>query len=138
MPEEHYTIPLGKASTVREGADVTVVAYGTMVHVVTAATQRTDYDVEIIDLRTLIPLDIDTVARSVQKTGRCIIVHEATKTCGFGAEILAQVQEECFLHLEAPIQRVAGWDTPYPHAFEWEYFPNQDRVITALDKVMED
>lgn len=137
VPEGHYTIPIGKAETVRRGSDVTIIAYGTMVHVALAAAERSPYDVEVIDLRTLIPLDIECLAESVCRTGRCIIVHEATKTGGFGAEIMAQVQEECFWKLEAPIRRVAGWDIPYPHAFEWEYFPGQERVIEALKKVME-
>lgn len=137
VPEGHYTIPIGKAETVRKGSDVTIIAYGTMVHVALAAAERSAYDVEVIDLRTLIPLDIECLAESVCRTGRCIIVHEATKTGGFGAEIMAQVQEECFWKLEAPIRRVAGWDIPYPHAFEWEYFPGQERVIEALKKVME-
>jgi 2-oxoisovalerate dehydrogenase E1 component beta subunit len=89
-------------------------------------------DAEVIDLRTLVPLDIETIEASVKKTGRCVIVHEAPKTSGFGAELSALVQERCFYHLEAPIARVAGWDTPYPHAFEWEYFPGPERVATAL------
>lgn len=137
VPEGHYTVPIGKAETVRKGSDVTIIAYGTMVHVALAAAERSGYDVEVIDVRSLIPLDIECLAESVCRTGRCIIVHEATKTGGFGAEIMAQVQEECFWKLEAPIRRVAGWDIPYPHAFEWEYFPGQERVIEALKKVME-
>ena len=95
-------------------------------------------DAEVIDLRTLLPLDIDTIVESVRKTGRCVIVHEATRTSGFGAELSAQVQERCFHHLEAPILRVTGWDTPYPHAFEWNYFPGPSRIVAALKKVMED
>ncbi|TPW07280.1 MAG: 2-oxoisovalerate dehydrogenase E1 component, beta subunit [Alphaproteobacteria bacterium] len=82
-------------------------------------------------------MDIDTIVESVKKTGRCVIVHEATRTSGFGAELSAMVQEECFYHLEAPILRVTGWDTPYPHAFEWEYFPGPERVAKALKRVME-
>ena len=83
------------------------------------------------------PLDVATLRASVQKTGRCVIVHEATRFGGYGAELSATVQEECFWHLEAPIQRVTGWDTPYPHAFEWEYFPGQKRIIKALHAVLE-
>ena len=83
------------------------------------------------------PLDVDTLRSSVEKTGRCVIVHEATRFGGYGAELSATVQEECFWHLEAPIQRVTGWDTPYPHAFEWEYFPGQKRIINALRAVLE-
>ena len=104
-------------------AAVTVLAYGTMVHVALAAAEEAGIDAEIIDLRTLLPLDIDTIVDSVKKTGRCVIAHEATRTCGFGAELSALVQEHCFYHLEAPIVRVTGWDTPYPHAHEWDYFP---------------
>lgn len=137
VPEGHYTVPIGVADVVREGVDVTLVAYGTMVFVAQAAAERLGIDAEIIDLRSLLPLDIDTVAKSVQKTGRCVVIHEATRTSGFGAELSAQIQEECFWSLEAPIERVTGWDTPYPHAQEWSYFPGQDRVIEALQRVLE-
>ena len=99
--------------------------------------RRPGVDAEIIDLRSLIPLDIDAIVASVEKTGRCVIVHEATLTSGFGAELAAQVMERCFYALEAPIQRVAGWDTPYPHAEEWDYFPGPARVGRALLKAME-
>jgi len=136
-PEGYYNIPLGKAACVREGGDVTILAYGAMVHVALAATAETGVDAEIIDLRTLWPVDIDAIAASVRKTGRCVIVHEATKTSGFGAELSALVQEHCFYSLEAPIERVTGWDTPYPHAFEWEYFPGPARLGEALRRVME-
>jgi 2-oxoisovalerate dehydrogenase E1 component beta subunit len=108
-----------------------------MVHVAKAAAEDSGIDAEVIDLRTIVPLDIDTIAASVKKTGRCVIVHEATRTAGFGAEISAAVQEACFYSLEAPIERVTGWDTPYPHAFEWSYFPGPRRVVDALKRVME-
>ncbi|HEX4860630.1 MAG TPA: alpha-ketoacid dehydrogenase subunit beta [Rhizomicrobium sp.] len=137
VPDGHYTIPLGKANVVREGKDVTLVAYGTMVHVAKAAAQDSGIDAEVVDIRTIVPLDIDTIAESVKKTGRCVVLHEATRTSGFGAEIAAQVQETCFYHLEAPIERVTGWDTPYPHAFEWQYFPGPARVVDAMRRVME-
>jgi 2-oxoisovalerate dehydrogenase E1 component beta subunit len=137
VPEDHYAVPLGKARVAREGSDVTVLAYGTMVWVSIAATEHAGVDAEVIDLRTLVPLDIDTVVESVKKTGRCVVVHEAPMTSGFGAELSALVQERCFYHLEAPIGRVAGWDTPYPHAFEWEYFPGPKRVGEALKRAME-
>ncbi|MGZ5241139.1 MAG: transketolase C-terminal domain-containing protein, partial [Caldimonas sp.] len=94
-------------------------------------------DAEIIDLRTLWPLDLATIVASVQKTGRCVVVHEATRSSGFGAELAALVQEHCFYHLEAPIERVTGWDTPYPHALEWDYFPSPARVAAALQRVLE-
>jgi 2-oxoisovalerate dehydrogenase E1 component beta subunit len=136
LPEGHYTVPIGKASVVREGADLTIVTYGTMVHVAQAAAKLANVDVEIIDLRTLAPLDIKTLRVSVEKTGRCVIVHEATRFSGFGAELCATIQEECFFSLKAPIERVAGWDTPYPLAFEWEYFPGPARVAAAMRCVM--
>jgi 2-oxoisovalerate dehydrogenase E1 component beta subunit len=137
VPLEHYTVPLGSAAVARPGAAVTVLTYGSMVHVALAAALDSGIDAEIIDLRTLVPLDIGTITTSVEKTGRCVIVHEATRTSGFGAELSALVQEHCFYHLEAPIERVAGWDTPYPHAFEWDYFPGPARVAAALRRVME-
>jgi 2-oxoisovalerate dehydrogenase E1 component beta subunit len=137
VPEGHYTIPIGKAEIRRPGNDVTVIAYGTMVHVALAAAEETGVDAEIIDLRSLLPLDLDTIVKSVSKTGRCVMVHEATLTSGFGAEVVSLVQEHCFYHLEAPVVRVAGWDTPYPHAQEWDYFPGPARVGRALVDVME-
>ncbi len=137
VPEGHYAIPLGKANVVREGAGVTVLAYGTMVHVALAAAEDGGIDAEVIDLRTLVPLDLETIVQSVAKTGRCVIVHEATRTSGFGAELSALVQEHCFYQLEAPIERVTGFDTPYPHALEWEYFPTPPRIIKAMRRVME-
>jgi 2-oxoisovalerate dehydrogenase E1 component beta subunit len=136
VPADYYRIPLGQAAVVRAGEDLTVLAYGTMVHVALAATAETGIDSEVIDLRTLRPVDIDTIAASVEKTGRCVIVHEATRIGGFGAELSALVQEHCFYSLEAPIERVTGWDTPYPHAFEWQYFPGPARVAQALARVV--
>jgi 2-oxoisovalerate dehydrogenase E1 component beta subunit len=137
VPEGYYTIPIGKADIRREGSAVTVIAYGTMVHVALAAVEDTGIDAEVIDLRSLMPLDLDAIVKSVAKTGRCVVVHEATLTSGFGGEIVALVQEHCFYHLEAPVMRVAGWDTPYPHAQEWDYFPGPARVGRALIDVME-
>jgi 2-oxoisovalerate dehydrogenase E1 component beta subunit len=135
VPEGHYRVPLGQAAVVREGVEVTVLAYGTMVHVALAAARDSGMDAEVIDLRSLIPLDVDTIVKSVSKTGRCVIVHEATRTSGFGAELAAIVQKHCFFDLEAPIERVTGWDTPYPHAFEWQYFPGPARVAEAMRQV---
>lgn len=137
VPDGYYASPLGEATVCRVGNDVTVVTYGTMTHVVMSAVNETGIDAEIIDLRTIIPLDLDAIEQSVRKTGRCVIVHEATLTSGFGAEIGTLISENCFYHLEAPLVRVAGFDTPYPHAFEWEYFPGPERVSAALRKVME-
>lgn len=137
VPEGHYTLPLGKAAITRPGQDVTVLAYGTMVHVALAGIEESGIDAELIDLRSIVPLDIDTIVESVKKTGRCVIFHEASRFGGFGGELSALVQERCFFHLTAPIERVAGWDTPYPHAFEWDYFPGPDRLIAALRRTME-
>ena len=138
VPEGDEIVPLGKAKITRDGADVTVLAYGTMVYVAETAAKESGVDAEVIDLRSLLPLDLETIAASVKKTGRCVIVHEATRTCGFGAELMSLVQEECFYSLEAPIIRVTGWDTPYPHAQEWQYFPGPARVGEALKQVMEE
>ena len=138
VPEGHYTVPLGEAKIARPGGDVTILAYGTMVHVALAAAEETGIDAEVLDLRTLMPLDLDAIVQSVEKTGHCVVIHEATKTCGFGAELAALVQEHCFHSLEAPVERVTGWDTPYPHAFEWEYFPGPARLSAALRRVLQD
>ncbi|MDE2297064.1 MAG: alpha-ketoacid dehydrogenase subunit beta [Burkholderiales bacterium] len=137
VPEGHYNVPLDAAAVVRAGAAVTVLAYGTMVFVCEAAARESGIDAEIIDLRSLWPLDLPTIVASVKKTGRCVVVHEATRTSGFGAELAALVQEHCFYHLEAPIERVTGWDTPYPHAQEWAYFPGPARVAAALRRALE-
>jgi 2-oxoisovalerate dehydrogenase E1 component beta subunit len=136
-PEGHYTIPLGQAAIRREGSAVTVITYGSMVYVALAAAEETGIDAEVIDLRTLVPLDLDAIVASGTKTGRCIVLHEATLTSGFGAEVVSLVQENCFFHLEAPIVRIAGWDTPYPHAQEWAYYPGPARVGAALREIME-
>jgi 2-oxoisovalerate dehydrogenase E1 component beta subunit len=137
VPEGHYTVPLESAAVFRPGTDLTVLTYGTMVFVSEAAARESGVDAEIIDLRSLWPLDLPTLVASVQKTRRCVVVHEATRTSGFGAELVALVQEHCFYHLEAPIERVTGWDTPYPHALEWAYFPGPARVAAAMKRVME-
>lgn len=136
VPELHYNVPLGRAAIVREGDALTVLAYGTMVHVALAATEASAVDAEVIDLRTLIPLDIETIVKSIGKTGRCVIVHEAPYTSGYGAELAALVHEHCFYDLEAPIERVTGWDTPYPHAFEWHYFPGPARLAESMRRVV--
>ena len=137
VPEGHYTVPIGKAKVCREGNDVTILSYGTMVYIAEAAVKQANIDAEIIDLRSLLPLDLETIKQSVEKTGRCVVVHEATRTSGFGAELIAEVQEACFWHLKSPLERVTGWDAPYPHAAEWDYFPGPDRVERALVKAME-
>jgi len=135
VEEGYFKIPLGKARVVRQGEQLTVLAYGTMVHVCAQVIEEHGMDAELIDLRTLLPLDIETIEQSVKKTGRCVIVHEATRTSGFGAELSALVQERCFYHLEAPIERVTGFDTPYPHSLEWSYFPGPIRIGEALQRV---
>ncbi len=138
VPDGHYVVPLGKAAVAREGEDVTILAYGTMVHVAIATAEAEGIDAEVIDLRTIVPVDIETIEASVKKTGRCVVFHEATRTAGFGAELSALVQERCFYHLEAPVRRVTGFDTPYPHSLEWAYFPGPVRLGLALKKAMED
>lgn len=136
VPVEDYEIPLGEARVVREGDDVTVVAWGAMVPLCEEAAERAAPDgieCAILDPRTLWPLDIDAIVASVCETGRLVIVHEAPRSCGFGAEISALVQERCFLHLEAPITRVTGYDTPFPYTLEHAYLPSVDRVLDALN-----
>ncbi|MFV0526330.1 MAG: alpha-ketoacid dehydrogenase subunit beta [Acidimicrobiales bacterium] len=137
VPEGYYTVPLGRAAVSRPGAEVTVLVYGTLVHVALRAAEEQGIDAEVIDLRTLLPLDVETIVASISRTGRCVIAHEATRTSGFGAELAAQVQERCFDLLEAPIIRVTGWDTPYPTGQEWAYFPGPDRVGRAMREVVE-
>ncbi|MEM7279021.1 MAG: alpha-ketoacid dehydrogenase subunit beta [Pseudomonadota bacterium] len=137
VPEGYYTVPMEKADVVKTGKDLTIVTYGTIVHVALAAAQMAGVDAEVVDVRTLAPLDIETLKTSVDKTGRCLVAHEATRFSGYGAELSASIQEACFYSLEAPIGRVAGWDTPYPHAFEWQYFPGKKRVCAAIQSVME-
>ncbi len=122
---------------VRAGGAVTVLCYGTMVHVALAAAAESSIDAEVIDLRTLVPLDLETIVTSVKKTGRCVIVHEAPETSGYGAELAALVQKHCFFHLEAPVERVCGFDTPYPHAFEWTYFIDPDRIAAGMRRTLE-
>lgn len=136
VPDGYYNVPLDRAAVVRPGNDLTVLTYGTTVWVAMAAAEETGIDAEVIDLRSLWPLDLDTLVASVKKTRRCVVVHEATRTCGFGAELVSLIQEHCFHHLEAPIERVTGWDTPYPHAQEWDYFPGPARVADALKRTM--
>ncbi|WP_130617943.1 alpha-ketoacid dehydrogenase subunit beta [Dyella amyloliquefaciens] len=137
VPAGHYTVPLGSADIRRSGKAVTVLAYGTMVYVALAAVAESGIDAEVIDLRSLVPLDLETIEASVKKTGRCVIVHEAPQTSGFAGELIALIQQHCFYHLEAPIERVTGWDTPYPHAFEWDYFVSPARVAAALRRAVE-
>jgi pyruvate dehydrogenase E1 component subunit beta len=135
VPEGDYTVPLGKAAIVREGKDVTVLAWGAMLYEAVAAADevgKQGIDCEVLDLRTLWPVDIDAIVGSVTRTGRVVVVHEAPKTCGFGAELVALINERAFLRLEAPPRRVCGFDTPFPYALEMEYLPLARRIVPAL------
>jgi pyruvate dehydrogenase E1 component beta subunit len=138
VPEGDYTVPLGQAKIVHApdgAARATVVSWGAMVHEALEAAQLLHGEgipVEVIDLRTLWPLDIDTVLDSVRRTGRAVVVHEAPRTCGFGAEVVAQIQEGAFTYLEAPLARVTGLDTPFPYTLELEYLPLAPRIVRAV------
>ncbi|MBM3276401.1 MAG: alpha-ketoacid dehydrogenase subunit beta, partial [Candidatus Sericytochromatia bacterium] len=135
VPEADYTLPIGVAEVVRTGAHATVLTYGAMVPVCLEAADQLaqeGIEAEIIDLRTLLPLDIETVIGSVKRTGRAVVVHEAPRTAGFGAELVALINEHALLHLEAPIARVTGYDTPFPYALEHEYLPDPGRVAEAV------
>jgi 2-oxoisovalerate dehydrogenase E1 component beta subunit len=138
VPEDDLLIPLGKAETVQEGSDVTLVGWGAQVHVLKEAADMANAEkgisCEIIDLQTILPWDRDAIAASVSKTGRLVIAHEAPKTSGFGAEIAAEIQEQCMLQLKSPIFRVAGWDTPFPLVFEKLYLPDKLRCYEAIVK----
>lgn len=140
VPEGDYTVPLGKARLVQEGKDVTLIAWGAMVREVLGAAEKLKeekIDVEVIDLRTISPMDIDTIIISIRKTGRGVVVHEAPKTCGMGAEIIALINEKALLSLQAPIERVTGFDIPVPLMKSEHYdLPNPQRIILAVKKVM--
>ena len=136
VPEDEYTIPIGEARVACEGDDLTIVSWGATVIQCMQAIERSNTSIELIDLRTIYPPDIDAVEKSVKKTGRCIVVHEAPKTCGFGAEIATQIMERCFLHLEAPVQRVTGFDTLMPYyKLENEYLPDAHRIEQAIQEI---
>ena len=140
VPEGEYTIDLGVANVVKPGTQCTVIAWSGMVSICEDAAKLADergISLEVIDLRSLVPFDLDTVLASVQKTGRCVIVHEAPRTCGFGAELVASIQERAIEYLEAPILRVTGLDTPFPYSLEHEYLPNPERVVGAVQKTLE-
>jgi len=140
VPEEDYEIPLGVANVLREGTDCTAIAYGAMVPVIEEAAtlaEAAGISVEVIDMRTLLPFDIETVLESVKKTGRAVVVHEAPKTCGYGAELASSIYERALEYLEAPIGRVTGFDIPFPFSLEHEYLPNADRTLGAIRKTLE-
>lgn len=135
VPEESYTLPLGKAQVISEGSDLTMISWGAMVSVCLAALDQMpeEASVELIDLQTLSPLDVETITKSVCKTGRAVVVHEAPKTAGLGAEISTLIQEHCFLSLEAPVQRITGFDTSMPYyKLEKQYLPDEDRIISGV------
>lgn len=137
VPEEYYEIPLGKASVVREGNDLTVICWGAMRSICEQAAEKVNYSTEILDLRTLWPLDIETVIDSVKKTGRVLIVHEAPRTLGFGAELISLVNEKAFLSLKAPPMRITGYDVPTPlPKLEKFYWPDVDRVVDGMERLM--
>ncbi len=135
VPDGDYTVDIGKAKVVREGTDVTVIAWGAMLYEALASAEKAaekGIDTEVIDLRTLWPVDTATIIESVKKTGRVVVVHEAPQTCGFGAELVSLISEKAFLHLEAPPKRVTGFDTPFPYTLENEYLPLEHRITPAL------
>ncbi len=140
VPEDDYEVELGKAKVIREGDQVTVIAYGAMLHEASEAVDeaaKLGIECELIDLRTLWPLDIDCLVTSSKKTGRIVIVHEAPRTCGLGAEISSLLQERCFVYLQAPIKRVTGWDTPFPYILENEYLPRAPRILQGIREIAE-
>ena len=139
IPEEEYFVPIGKANVVHEGDDLTLIAWGAMLKTCTEAIEKLSnkYSVELIDLRTINPYDAETVIASVKKTGRCVIAHEAIRTCGFAAELIASINEKALLSLEAPVVRVTSPDVPLPLAkLEGYFLPDVNRVIKGIEKVM--
>ncbi|XP_050343458.1 2-oxoisovalerate dehydrogenase subunit beta, mitochondrial [Nymphalis io] len=140
VPVESFTLPIGKAQILREGDAATLIGWGTQVHVLLEVAQLAQEQLgancEVIDLMSILPWDQETVFNSVKKTGRCLVAHEAPLTCGFGAELAAAIQEECFLHLEAPVRRAAGWDAPFPHVFEALYLPARARCLDDLTQLL--
>ncbi len=135
VPEGDFTVELGKAKVVREGRDVTVLAWGAMLYEAAQAIEdatKQGIEAELVDLRTLWPVDVETIVASVKKTGRLVVVHEAPRTCGFGAELVSLVAERAFDHLEAPPARVTGFDTPFPYALEMDYLPLANRILPAI------
>eukprot|EP00585_Thalassiosira_rotula_P013065 CAMPEP_0196130986 /NCGR_PEP_ID=MMETSP0910-20130528/1156_1 /TAXON_ID=49265 /ORGANISM="Thalassiosira rotula, Strain GSO102" /LENGTH=420 /DNA_ID=CAMNT_0041390381 /DNA_START=254 /DNA_END=1516 /DNA_ORIENTATION=- len=140
VPDADYEIPLGKAEILRTGTDVTIVGWGTQLRTLQTAADlasKEGISCEVIDLRTLLPWDAECIIESVKKTGKLVVSHEAPLTCGFGAEVVATLQHECFFHLEAPIQRVCGYDTPFGLVFEKHYLPDEKKNLDAIRRVME-
>lgn len=139
VPEENYTVDLEKAKIVREGEDITIISYGAMMRIALDCAEKLSERIssEVIDLRTLYPLDIRTVINSVKKTGRCVILHEGPRTCGLASEIIAQINEKALFYLEAPVERVTGYDTIFPlYKLEKYYLPDTEKLLRAIEKVM--
>ncbi len=139
VPEGDYTIPIGQAKVVQEGSDITVITWGANVFQCLEALDKLpdDVSVELIDLRTISPVDTDTIVQSVQKTGRCVVVQEAPKTCGMASELTTLIQEHCFLYLKAPVQRVTGFDTIMPYyKLELDYLPDAKRIVETIGLTM--
>lgn len=139
VPEEDYQLPLGKAEVMQTGSDITLLGWGAQLELIEKAADKASADgisCEIIDLRTILPWDVETVANSVCKTGRLLVSQEAPLTAGFASEIAATIQQECFLHLESPIERVCGFDTPYPLALEKEYVADHLKIYEAIKRSM--
>ncbi len=137
VPEDEYTIPIGKARVVCEGTDLTVISWGASVLQCMESIEKSSRSIELIDLRTIYPMDLDAIETSVKKTGRCVVVHEAPRTGGMGAEVAAQIMERCFLYLEAPVQRVTGFDTIMPYyKLELNYMPDAARISGAIDAAL--
>ena len=135
VPDESFVVPLSSAQVVRPGSNVTVIAWGAMLYEALDAASKAEaqgVSAEVIDLRTLWPVDVDTIVESVKKTGRVVVVHEAPRTCGFGAELVALIVDKAFWHLEAPPLRVTGFDTPFPYTLEMEYLPLAHRILPAI------
>jgi pyruvate dehydrogenase E1 component beta subunit len=136
VPEDEYTIPIGKARVVCEGTELTIVSWGASVLQCMESIEKSSRSIELIDLRTIFPMDLEAIEASVRKTGRCVVVHEAPRTGGMGAEVAAQIMERCFLYLEAPVQRVTGFDTIMPYyKLELNYMPDANRISGAIEDV---
>lgn len=138
VPDGEHVVPLGEANVVREGEDVTVISWGAMLHETRNVIEEIDASIELIDLRTISPLDAETVVESVKTTGRCVIVHEAPRTVGLAAELIARINDDALMYLEAPIERVTGYDVPYPlFAREDVYLPDEDRIRDGIRRAVE-
>ncbi len=137
VPEEDYEVPLGEAAVRREGEDVTVVSWGSMMPATLEAVDELDADAEVVDLRTISPLDTETVVESVKKTGRAVVVHEGPRSNGVGGDVVARINDEALMYLEAPVERVTGFDTPVPLlSMEDYYFPHPPRILDAIERAL--